>query len=93
MPHGQANVKAKTQDLVERTLELLEDGRKKIKYYDSNEYVMIIGKAGTGEHISHKEKISTTCTSFFSYTMVSAWLKNIERVQLQYTLLYSVTST
>ncbi len=56
MPHGQANVKAKTQDLVERTLELLEDGRKKIKYYDSNEYVMIIGKAGTGEHISHKKK-------------------------------------
>jgi hypothetical protein len=53
MTHEQANVKAESPDLVKETLKLLEEGQKKIEYHDNKEYVMMIGKAGTGEDISH----------------------------------------
>jgi hypothetical protein len=37
-------------ELVDETLKLLEEGRKSITYHENNEeYVMIVGKAGTGE--------------------------------------------
>jgi hypothetical protein len=35
--------------LVGETLKLLEEGTKRIKYHSKKEYVLIVGKAGTGE--------------------------------------------
>lgn len=36
--------------LVLKTLELLEEGRTKMSYHPKKEYVLIVGKAGTGEY-------------------------------------------
>ncbi len=35
--------------LVEETLKLLEEGMRRIIYHPKKEYVLIVGKAGTGE--------------------------------------------
>jgi signal recognition particle GTPase len=49
-PRANMTTKQKAAVLVNETLKLLEEGRKSITYHEKNkEYVMIVGKAGTGE--------------------------------------------
>jgi hypothetical protein len=39
----------KKDNLVVETLSLLEEGRRRMSYHPKKEYVLIVGKAGTGE--------------------------------------------
>ena len=41
-----------TEGLVNETLTMLEDGQKRIKFHPSKDYVMLVGKAGTGKACS-----------------------------------------